>query len=137
MLKNACIFRQNVLRLYSQQMQKNVEQNRKREGQPMSKMFTRTMTTTKVRPFVVSMVDGKIGSTELESIVIAENATEDAAIRACKAKYGKKQQYAVILVKTEKTFGMTVEKFMEGAVEIPTPVKQVKMIVTPATPDSK
>ena len=82
----------------------------------MRKTIVRTMSTSTINAFALSMVDGKPVVENLEPLTVMGRATEKDALKALKEKYGKNASITIGSIEVqEDTYEISVEDFLKHA----------------------
>lgn len=81
--------------------------------------FTRTLATSTIKAFRLSVKDGKPSAEELPAIVVAGKVNEKEALKAVQKEYGKDSSVAVGSIEVEENlYAISVEDFMKHAVKV-------------------
>lgn len=85
----------------------------------MRKTITRTMCTSTVHAYTLSIVDGKPVAKELEPVVVMGKAKEKDALKVLKDKYGSTTAITVGKIQVEEsTYEISVEDFVKYATKV-------------------
>lgn len=85
----------------------------------MRKTIVRTMATSKINAYALTMVDGKPSIENLEPLTVMGKASEKDAIKALKEKYGKNASVTIGSIEvTEDTYEISVEDFLKHAKKV-------------------
>lgn len=91
--------------------------------------FSRSVITSTIKVAAVKVVDGKVGTTELEPIVhVGTTAVKDAnATKLAKATYKTEPSIVVLGIDVkEEVRGMDLETFMKYSIPVERPASQKK-----------
>ena len=85
----------------------------------MRKTITRTIATSTIKAFKLSMVNGQPVVENLDPVIIAGKAKEKEALKALKEKYGDLKGVTIGEIETsEATYEISVEDFIKNAKKI-------------------